>query len=251
MSEPWKRKEVIGDCTLYEGDAMAILPLLQPSHLIVSDVPYALTTGGVSKSSKTMSGIFSAHNYRNDGQLVMATVPFPDMMAAFYSAIGTDADCYVMSNDKNINPLQNAAMQAGFQFHNLLAWDKVTPTPNRWYMKNLEFTLYFWKGNAKTINNPSAKQLLRGGIDKVSEHPTGKPVYLMAEYIFNSSKIDETVLDPFMGSGTTGVAAVQLARKFVGIEIDPVFFDMACERISKAYQSPDMFCASRKAEAAA
>lgn len=251
MGEPWRRKEVIGDCTLYLGDAMAILPLLQPSHLIVSDVPYALTTGGVSKSSKTMSGIFAAHNYRNDGQLVMATVPFPDMMTAFYSALVTDADCYVMSNDKNINPLQNAAMQAGFQFHNLLAWDKVTPTPNRWYMKNLEFTLYFWKGNAKTINNPSAKQLLRGGIDKVSEHPTEKPVYLMAEYIFNSSKIDETVLDPFMGSGTTGVAAVQLARKFVGIEIDPVFFDMACERIAKAYQSPDMFCASRKAEAAA
>lgn len=248
---PWTRKEVIGDCTLYLGDAMEIMPTLEPASLIVSDVPYALTTGGVSKSSKTMSGIFAAHNYRNDGQLVMATVPFPEMMKAFHAALKGDADCYVMSNDKNVYPISGAAFSAGFKLHNLLVWDKVTPTANRWYMKNVEFTLYFWKGQARTINNPSSKQLVRGGIDKASGHPTEKPVHLMSEYIFNSSKIDEAVLDPFMGSGTTGVAAVQLARKFVGIEIDPTFFDMACERIASAYNQPDMFCASRSIQEAA
>lgn len=247
----WTRKEVIGDCTLYLGDAMEIMPTLEPAALIVSDVPYALTTGGVSKSSKTMSGIFAAHNYRNDGQLVMATVPFPEMMKAFHAALKDDADCYVMSNDKNVYPISGAAFSAGFKLHNLLVWDKITPTANRWYMKNIEFTLYFWKGQAKTINNPSSKQLVRGGIDKASGHPTEKPVHLMSEYIFNSSKIDEVVLDPFMGSGTTGVAAIQLARKFVGIEIDPTFFDMACERIANAYREPDMFCASRSLQEAA
>jgi site-specific DNA-methyltransferase (adenine-specific) len=189
------RREVqIGDCRLLLGDAMAILPSLDPVQLVVSDVPYALTTGGVSKSSKTMSGIFAAHNYANDGQLIMATVPFPEM-----------------------------------------------PTANRWYMKNLEFTLYLWKGRARTINNPSSKQLLRGGIEKESGHPTEKPVHLMAEYIANSSMRGQTILDPFMGSGTTGVACAQLGRRFIGIEIDEAFFDIACERVEDAYRHPQMF----------
>lgn len=237
------RDVTIGDCRLILGDAMAILPSLPKADLIVSDVPYALTTGGVSKSSKTMSGIFASHNYRNDGQLVMATVPFPEMMSALYASLADDADCYVMANDKNVHPLTDAAFNAGFQLHNLLAWDKISPTANRWYMKNLEFTLYLWKGKARTINDPSSKQLLRGGIDKATEHPTEKPVYLMAEYIRNSSKRGETVLDPFMGSGTTGVACAHLGRKFVGLEIHEPFFDMAVDRIRLAYERPDMFSA--------
>lgn len=244
MNYPWSRIETIGGATLYLGDAMKIMPSIPKSHLAVSDVPYALTTGGVSKSSKTMSGIFAMHNYANDGQLVMATVPFPEMMQAIHATLFDDADCYVMANDKNVHPLTEAALGSGFQFHNLLVWDKVTPTANRWYMKNLEFTLYLWKGRARTINNPSSKQLIRGGVDKVTNHPTEKPVYLMSEYIKNSSKPGETVLDPFMGSGTTGVAAIQTGRKFVGIEMNETFFEIACERIRSAIADPDMFSQS-------
>ena len=244
MSSPIRKEVVVGDCTLYLGDAMDILPSLSRADLIVSDVPYALTTGGVSKSSKTMSGIFASHNYANDGQLIMATVPFPEMMQALYSALVDDADCYVMANDKNVHPIMDAAFAAGFKLHNLLAWDKVTPTANRWYMKNLEFTLYLWKGRARTINDPSSKQLLRGGIDKLCGHPTEKPVYLMAEYIRNSSQKGETVLDPFMGSGSTAVAAMNLGRKFVGIEIHEPFFDMAVGRVQAAFSRPDMFAES-------
>ena len=242
------REEIIGGCRLLLGDAMSIMPELPLSDLAVSDVPYALTTGGVSKSSKTMSGIFAAHNYANDGQLIMATVPFPEMMAGIHAALKANADCYVMANDKNVHPLTDAALAAGFQFHNLLAWDKITPTANRWYMKNLEFTLYLWKGRARTINNPGSKQLIRGGVEKESGHPTEKPVHLMAEYIANSSQPGQTVLDPFMGSGTTGVAAVQLGRKFVGIEIDELFFDLACQRIRDAYRSPDLYSAHSDGE---
>lgn len=236
------RKEVvIGDCRLILGDAMAILPDLPRADLIVSDVPYRLTTGGVSKSSKTMSGIFAAHNYRNDGELVMATVPFPDMLDAFYLALKPDADCYVMSNDKNVHPILSAALDAGFSLHNLLAWDKITPTANRWYMKNLEFTLYLWKGRARTINDPSSKQLLRGGIDKEMGHPTEKPVALMAEYVRNSSQPGDLVLDPFMGSCATGAACMELGRQFVGIEIHEPFFDMAVARLSAMDARPALF----------
>lgn len=241
------RKETIGDCTLYLGDAMAIMTSLPKVDLVVSDVPYALTTGGVSKSSKTMSGIFASHNYANDGQLIMATVPFPEMMAALHDVLVDDADCYVMSNDKNLRPILNAATDAGFGLHNALVWDKVTPTANRWYMKNLEFTAYLWKGRAKTINDPSSKQLLRGGIDKEAGHPTEKPVALMEEYVRNSSAPGQMVLDPFMGSGTTGVACLRLGRKFIGIEIHEPFFDMAVSRLRAAHAGPDMFSEAGRA----
>jgi site-specific DNA-methyltransferase (adenine-specific) len=239
------REEIVGDCRLLLGDAMAILPGLPMVDLVVSDVPYALTTGGVSKSSKTMSGIFASHNYANDGQLIMATVPFPEMMAALHDVLVDDADCYVMSNDKNLRPILNAATDAGFGLHNVLVWDKVTPTANRWYMKNLEFTAYLWKGRAKTINDPSSKQLLRGGIEKEAGHPTEKPVALMEEYVRNSSAPGQVVLDPFMGSGTTGVACMRLGRKFIGIEIHEPFFDMAVARLRAAHAGPDMFSGAR------
>jgi len=62
-------------------------------------------------------------------------------------------------------------------------------------------------------------------------------------YICNSVTA-ESILDPFMGSGTTGVACAKLGRKFIGIEIDPGYFDIACRRIQKAYDQPDMFIAS-------
>lgn len=234
----------IGDAYLYHGDCRDVSLDYKP-ELCVTDAPYRLTTGGVSKSSKTMSGIFAAHNYANDGQLVMVTVEWREVMSVLHGALADDADCYVMANDKNVNPAINAAEAAGFGLHNILAWDKVTPTANRWYMKNLEFTLYLWKGKARTINSPSSKQSIQGPQRDVSDHPTEKPVWLMDHYICNSSKPGEVVFDPFMGSGTTGVAAIQAGRQFVGIEIDRHHFETACQRIREAYEQPTLFGGAR------
>src|SRR5690606_12281906 len=77
-------------------------------------------------------------------------------------------------------------------------------------------------------------------------HPTQKPLALMRWCLkwFEG----QTILDPFMGSGTTGVACVKEGRKFIGIEIDPDYFNIACERIRKAYAQPDMFIEAAKAE---
>jgi len=81
------------------------------------------------------------------------------------------------------------------------------------------------------------------------DHPTPKPVDLMGRIIRNSSDRDDVVLDPFMGSGTTGVACVKLGRKFIGIEIDRKYFDIACRRIEEAYAQPDMFVEAEKPKA--
>ena len=81
----------------------------------------------------------------------------------------------------------------------------------------------------------------RFDIERGSSHPTQKPVALMRHIIKASSRNSSTILDPFMGSGTTGVACVKLGRRFIGIEIDEGYFDIACKRIEEAYRQPDMF----------
>jgi DNA modification methylase len=79
---------------------------------------------------------------------------------------------------------------------------------------------------------------------EVTGHPTTKPTRLMERLIEKMPA--GVVLDPFMGSGTTGVAAVKLGRKFIGIEIEPKYFDIACKRIADALKQPDMFIEAPK-----
>jgi site-specific DNA-methyltransferase (adenine-specific) len=76
------------------------------------------------------------------------------------------------------------------------------------------------------------------GCNEYEGHPTQKPIALMRWLI---EKTSGTVLDPFMGSGSTGVAAMKLARAFIGIEREPSYFDIACRRIEAAYKQPDLF----------
>ena len=73
------------------------------------------------------------------------------------------------------------------------------------------------------------------------DHPTQKPLSLLGELVSLVTPIDSTILDPFMGSGTTGVACAKLGRKFIGIEIEPRYFDIACRRIEEAYRQPRLF----------
>ena len=80
------------------------------------------------------------------------------------------------------------------------------------------------------------------------EHPTQKPLRVM-KWCLEFIPTARTILDPFMGSGTTGVACVKLGRKFIGIEIEPKYFEIACRRIQAAYDQPDMFVEQPQAKA--
>lgn len=236
----------IGPATLYHGDCLDILPAMagaERADLLATDAPYRLTSGGNNPSPgfNGMSGKFAIGRYDNCGEIVKCGVEWEDWLPAAYAALADDADAYVMANDKHVGRAQAAALAAGFGFHNLLSWDKGRPTPNRWYMKHLEFTLYLWKGRARPINDKGAQQQLRGRLVPESDHPTEKPVALMAEYIRQSTVPGGLVLDPFMGSGTTGVAAVRAGRRFVGIELSRRWYDVAVALISAALDSPSLF----------
>lgn len=227
----------IGNATLYCADALDILPALDPVDLIVSDIPYKLESGG--NTTGEMKGKFAHHRYDNSGSIIDADIKFSDFMPLL-AAILPEGHCYLMVNNRHVAAIENAARDAGFRFHNWLVWDKASCTPNRWYMKNCEFTLFVFRGKARRINAPGSNQLIRCPNVQHGVHDTQKPVELMEHYIRNSSASGDVVIDPFMGSGTTGVAALNLGRRFIGIEKDAEHFANACERIAGAAQQPSM-----------
>ncbi|MBW3243242.1 site-specific DNA-methyltransferase [Epibacterium sp. DP7N7-1] len=208
---------------------MEILPTLDElADLLVTDPPYKLTSGG--RNTQVMSGIFASDRYDNSGKL-MKIVPWSEMAPPIFAACKPDADGYVMANDKNLFKAHDAFLGAGWKLHNVLCWDKISPTRNRWYMKELEYCLYLWKGRAKTIRYPGSKQRHEVPRPKDRFHNTQKPVEVLERYIRNSSSKGQLVLDPFAGSASTLVAAMRHGRRAVGIELNPTCFDMACARL--------------------
>lgn len=190
--------------------------------LVVTDPPYKCISGGKPHKKGQPSGMLS----KNDGKIFDHNDIAPEeWMPEIYRILKDRTHCYIMTNVLNMEKYLSVAKEAGFQVHNILVWKKNNVTPNRWYMKNGEFTLFLRKGKAKVINNIGSKMVhdIPNIIGKKS-HPTEKPVELMKLYIENSSICGDVVLDPFMGSGSTGEAAIMANRKFLGCEIDDYFW---------------------------
>lgn len=236
------RIERIGEATLYCGDALEILPTLQPVDCIVTDAPYRVSSGGFA-SNLQLEGGFGGwmKDYGNGGDIVQCDIEWADWLGLAFAALKPDRQAYFMSNGKNLKAAWDAAEDAGFDLHTILVWDKRAALPNKYYQNITEFTLFMRKGKAFTIRNPGTKNLISLFQKDESPHPTEKPVALMSLYIENSTWPGWVVLDPFLGSGTTGVASLQLGRPFIGIEKDQKFFDIACRRLERAHRSPMMF----------
>jgi len=102
-----------------------------------------------------------------------------------------------------------------------------------------------WNGSGRAKWNAGGKRGVYThcvtGPARHGGHPTEKPVSLMRELLGDFTNAGETILDPFMGSGTTGVAALQMGRKFIGIELNEAYFDIACKRIEEAWKQPRLF----------
>lgn len=232
------RVEHIGGCTLYLGDMREIVSTLGPVDCIVTDPPYRLESGGRNGGAEhhhTMSGKFDNRHYANDGNIVACDLDWPDFLPMLSDAL-PQGHAYFMANNRHVGRAETEALKAGFRHHNILVWDKGTGTPNRWFMKNCEFTLFLFKGDARPIHDCGARQLIRCPNIIEGAHPTEKPVALMEHYIRNSTREGDQVLDPFMGVGATAVACVNLGRRFVGCEINPEYFDETCRRVEAAHR---------------
>ena len=226
-----------GDCIIYNADMRDVMPALgECADLIMTDPPYRLTSGG--KDTGEMGGCFSHGEYDNSGSIVECDIDWPDFIPLLYGSLRGDSHAYIMANNRNVQPMLNEAEKSGFRFHNLCVWDKGTATPNRWYMKNLEFVGFFYKGTAKHINDCGSKQLIYVQQEDYGNHPTTKPVGLMEYYISNSSTQGQTVCDPFCGTASTAIAALRSGRKFIGVESDKRWFGVACDRVMRFLDGP-------------
>lgn len=239
---------------LYNADCLEVLKTMADETVdcVVTDCPYHIISGGCTKDAEKLGryreagGILRhrmelARDEEDETQINLSRqgkffkhndIKFTDWLPEVYRVMKQDTHCYVMINPRNLKDLQIAAEEAGFRFLNLIVWDKGNVTPNMWYMSAYELILVLRKGRAKKINNKGTKNLLTiPNIRGNKTHPTEKPVALMRVLVENSTQPGETVLDPFMGTGSTGIACEELGRDFIGIEIDSKYYDIAMKRI--------------------
>jgi DNA modification methylase len=224
MTAPWKRRVVIGDCTLYEGDCLEVMPTLGKVDAVVTDPPYGIgESGGKSKSrSKLAQADLYAHKQWDDQtceeaiQMTRALSKDQIVFGGNYYNLPPTSCWLIWDKQNGANDFADCEM----------AWTNLRKAVRRIYWR--------WNG------------MIRKG-DDVREHPTQKPVGVM-RWCLTHIPDAKTILDPFMGSGTTGVACVKEGRKFIGIELDPDYFDIAVKRIRDAYAQPDMFVAAPAAK---
>lgn len=216
---------------LYNDDCLKALKNIEDNSmdLIITDVPYKVISGGRCSRKGQPSGMLS----KNDGKIFEHNDIKPQQyMSELYRVLKEETHCYIFINFINLKEMMEEAEKAGFKLHTLLIWKKNNKTPSRWYMKNQEYILFMRKGKAKPVKNSGIGHILEfDNIIGNKKHPCEKPIDLLETLILNSSNENDIVLDCFMGSGSTGVACRNTNRRFIGIELDEKYFNIAKDRI--------------------
>lgn len=223
--------------TLYCGDCLDILPTLAAGSVdaVITDPPYGI---GYESGHKTRLGGLPRINRATFG----ADVFDPRWIVEAWRALVSDALLYCFTRWDVATRWATEFECVGGRVAQRLVWDKCHWKMGdlRYYGSQVEDVLVVRKGDRPIFPGGAGR---RGNLFRYSsaflregqfDHPTQKPVDLIAEFIADSADIGALVLDPFMGSGTTGVACMQTGRRFIGIEIDPGYFEIAKRRIEDA-----------------
>jgi len=212
---------------LLQGDCLELMKTIPDGSvdMVLTDIPY----GEVNQKSSGLRKLDRGNADRCDFDL-------NDMVDEFIRvAIGS---FYVFCGTEQISNLIGAFKQNGLTTR-LCAWEKSNPSPmngSKLWLSGMEFCVFARKPKA-TFNEHCQKALWKFPVGRSKIHPTEKPASLMERLVLASTNQGDTILDPFMGSGTTGVACKNLNRDFIGIELDENYFNIARERID-AIQTP-------------
>jgi site-specific DNA-methyltransferase (adenine-specific) len=239
------RIETIGNATLYLGDCRDILPTLPKVDAVITDPPYNVS------ERNGRDGTTVGKEKRRDGSYREVRKDFGEWDRGFEPEWLMTACLPILRERGNFiafcsDILVSDYVRGPFKHMRTMAWRK-TNSPgcfNANYVPCIEWIVWCSKtapgiysgsrGRAPIFEYPLVHEAHR-------EHPTQKPADLMAELLRLHTADGERVLDPFMGSGTTGVACANLGRSFIGIEREPKYFDIACRRIEDAQRQARLF----------
>lgn len=209
---------IIGDATLYCGPCEKILPLIGRVDAVITDPPYGI--GEARSNNKSRSKLAQSKDY---GIADWDDKPPPAELIDLLRGL-SDWQAFFGGNYFALPPTSC-----------WLVWDKLNGAND---FADCELAWTNWPKAVRRLQWRWHGMIRQGNEERY--HPTQKPMEVMKWVIDLCPKAD-TVLDPFMGSGTTGVAAIQLGRKFIGIERDPAYFDIACKRIEQAVAQGKLF----------
>jgi site-specific DNA-methyltransferase (adenine-specific) len=236
------RQEIIGDCTLYLGDCLDLLPTLGSIDHLITDPPYEQI------SQDRIGGI-----KRNDGGKVTEKLTFAgidgirDEVARLTAELCQGWALFFCTSE-GVAPWRDAVERVGLKYKTPMIWVKPDAMPKfngQGPALGHENIVSAWCGKGPARWNGGGRRgvftALTNDPGREGTHPTEKPLPLMRELVSLFTSEGDAVCDPFMGSGTTGVACAKTGRAFIGCEINEKFFDVACRRIEDAYKQPDMF----------
>jgi site-specific DNA-methyltransferase (adenine-specific) len=220
---------IIGDATLYHGDCLEILPTLPKVDAVIADPPY-----GVGFK-------YASHDDSPEGYIewLWPIIECAELLCSDGSPV------FVWQSATNLRQLSQWFPREWRLFVAAKNFVQMRPTAMQW---SFDPVVCWWTGTAKPWSAGTASRDFDFAIANTAPprniekgHPCPRSLDLMRLVVGQWVRPETTALDPFMGSGTTGVACAQLGRKFVGIEIDRKYFDIACDRIDNAYRQQRMF----------
>ena len=217
---------------LYQGDCLELMKGIPDSavDLVITDPPYVIETTG--------AGIYKQQDKRYIRELDSMKNGFSEQILDEICRIMRRINVYFFCSQKQIIPLLDYFVLKRKCNWNILCWHKSNPVPacaNK-YLSDTEYILFFRDRGVKIYGEFKTKFTyyvtpLNKKDKKQYQHPTVKPIGIIENLIINSSNPGDLVLDPFMGSGTTGVACVNTGRDFIGMELDKHYFEIAKRRI--------------------
>jgi site-specific DNA-methyltransferase (adenine-specific) len=242
------RKEVIGNCELYCGDCLDIIPNLGKADAVITDPPYGITACDWDIKIDLQRFWHSLNCKDNTPLLLFSCQPFTtDCVNSFRK--NYRYSWYWIKNLKtgflNANKMPMRSVEEILVFYGRLPVYNPQKSDGRKLKSAIRSTGSSIYGKCtQHIRKDSIlglptnalffNSIITGFTGKKRLHPSQKPVELLEYFVKTYSNIEDVILDPFMGSGTTGVACVKTERKFIGIEINEKYFDISCKRIDEA-----------------
>jgi len=246
-----RRESLAHGVDLYLGDCLEVLPKLSGIDALITDPPYS--SGGQFRGDRsqktsikyvqTTSEFSCRTEFSGDNRDQRAFLAWSSIWFGYaLRCANPGAIACVFIDWRQLPTMTDAVQCGGWVWRNLVTWWKPGIRMQRGrFSSSAEYIIY--ASNGVPIEGEQSPQnvLSFAPVDgEAKDHIAEKPIKLL-ETLVGITLPGAVVLDPFMGSGTTGIAAVQLGRKFIGIEIEPKYFDIACRRISDTLSQPDMF----------